>query len=186
MDFAALRTACARKGYAFWPAKAYDLFLFGVRTAEKTNLFDDQVGCAYVDGTGREVVEVWPATTDPGLPIGVREATMVPGQHRRIWTRGVHHPNTPGAYFCLVPVVGAVIPVYRGPTDRTTVYRDSVGVQMHHAGAASTKVDGWSEGCQVLQRTPDLDRVLWLYDQQVAHGHGTTVSYTLFLTSEIA
>lgn len=182
-DFDLVHEACDRAGYLFWPQKPFDLFLFGIRSAapSDSNLFDDTIGVAYVNGSGVPTVERWPATTDPGRKSMADPwcATVIPHQLRKVWTRGQHHPGTPGAYDCLVPTVGAVIPVWRGK-DRSKVFFDSSGIQLHHAGASSVLVDGWSAGCQVLQHADDLTRLLWLYDEQVRRLGLRYVSYTLF------
>ena len=192
--FAAVLTAAERLHY--WHpasrssgARPYDLFIYGVRApATSTNLFDDAIGVAYVDARGAPVVEEWPATTDPGraaLDHPTREAgtaTVVPGQYRGLWARGVHHPGTTGAYPCLVPV-GPSPPVWRG-SDRSRVYLDAEGIQLHRAAgpgrAPPARVDWYSAGCQVLRDDAALQRVLALVAEQEARGLGRTVTYTLF------
>lgn len=182
-EFDLIRDECERLGYAFWPStKPFDLFLFGVRNRElDTNAFDDTIGCAYISAAGVATVERFPATTDPGKrsmehptrPAGC--ATVIPRQNRKLWTKGYHR----GTYECLVPVRGAVVPVWRG-YDRTKVYFDADGIQLHHAGDDSKVVDGWSAGCQVVQKIADFGRIMWLYDEQVRRLGIRYVSYTLF------
>lgn len=191
--YAQLRSAAVRLGY--WhpaqplePARPYDLFLFGVRgpAPAASDRFDDTVGVAWCDELGHAHVEEWAATTDPGLaaveapsnPAGV--ATLCPGQLRRVWVRGLHH----GLYPCLVPVPGAVMPVWRGK-DREHVWLDARGIQLHHAGEASTRVGRWSEGCQVLQRAGDLLRLLALLDEQRKRGLGDVLTFTLFTSDQV-
>lgn len=184
--FHTVRAEASRFGYTFWPspgptARKFDLFVFGIRgSAIGTNLFDDAVGVAYIDEAGLPVGELFRATTDPGRasldhPQNVHgTATVIPGQYRRVWTDGMHH----GKYRCLTQKPDAVIPVWRG-TDRSREWSDAAGIQLHHAFGAS-RVDWYSAGCQVFQVEASLSRMLWLYDQQVSHGHGKDISYTLF------
>lgn len=179
--FAELEAACKRSDYAWWPRKPYDLFTFGVRAkADETNLFDDRVGMAFVDSRGAPCVEHWKATTDPGrksMDHPTREAgtaTVVPGQVRRCWTKGLHH----GKYPCLDQKLGVVIPVWRG-NNRRKVWDDAAHIQLHHAFGA-TRVDWYSAGCFVTEAEADLQRALVLYGYQVAHGHGVDVSLTLW------
>lgn len=191
--YATVRAAALRLGY--WhpaqhlqPARPFDLYLYGVRGngLPTSDRFDDLVGVAWCDDLGHAHVEEWPATTDPGAaavekptnPAGC--ATLCPGQLRRVWVRGLHH----GAYPCLVPVPGAVMPVYRGK-DREHVWLDARNIQLHHAGEASTRVGRWSEGCCVLQRARDLTRLLTLLEEQRRRGLGDVLTYTLFTADQL-
>jgi len=191
--YATLRAAALPRGFWFPGLSAWDLFVYGIRSSAPpaSDRFDDRIGVAYVDGRGAPQVEEWPATTDPGAaalahasnPDGC--ATLIPGQYRRCWTTGEHHPGTPGAYPCLVPSPDwRAFPVWRG-TDRVTIHRDGLAIQLHHAGAASVRVGSWSEGCQVLQRAQDLSRLLELVRAQDQAGLGHLVSYALFGPGQI-
>ena len=52
------------------------------------------------------------------------------------------------------------------------------GIHIHKAGEASTQVDRWSAGCQVLARKADFLRMMELYDASAAL-YGPRVTYTL-------
>lgn len=195
--FGVLEAAAATRGYWF-PRRtsSYDLFVFGVRAAPtSSNLFDDALGVAYVAG-GVPRVEVFAGTTDPGRaaldhPVHAGgTATLVPGQYRKLWTRGLHR----GQYPALVQRSDVGVRVYRG-SDRTTVHFDAVGINLHHAGSANARraaaegiagarVDWYSAGCQVCLFPEDLSRILELVGLQVRAGLGGWATYTLFAVSE--
>ena len=81
--------AIDRVGVSFRSETPYDLNLFGIRSNNvESNTFDDLLGCIYRDEQLAFQLEVWPATTDPGLywlqnPSRVEgTAILVPGQYR--------------------------------------------------------------------------------------------------------
>lgn len=164
-----------------WFDGVYNLNLHAVRcAADASNLFDDVVICAYLDATGVRRVERWHATTDPGRkslekpmhPAGC--FTMAPGQIRGLWTRGQHR----GRYAALVHRDAVIVPGWRG-ADRTKVWRDAQGINLHTTSGRAELVDNWSAGCIVLRYPADLTRALALYDAQHAHRGSTSVSFTL-------
>jgi hypothetical protein len=186
-----LKTLYAQRGYAFFDAKnAFDLNLFGIRRRAGVNLFNDLLGCAYAQTRGGElVVETWPGTTDPGShylrePGNSANATaiVVPGQYRGLWKLGLHRGKDP-AFVQVAPVA-----VYRdGDRDEVldfdpkTIARGLFGINGHHAGTDSARVDNWSAGCQVWKRRKDHDRALMLGRAQLAqHPTWATFTYTLF------
>lgn len=168
-----------------WFEGVYDLNIHGVRaTADESNLFDDVIVCAYRDDTGVRRVERWPATTDPGRkalehPVNPGGTfTMAPGQVRKLWTRGRHRSKYPA----LVHRPGVVVPGWRG-SDRTKLWADAAGINLHHAAGAS-RVDWYSAGCQVLQHPADLERLLQLVALQHERLGTDIVSYTLHAVRE--
>ncbi len=151
------------KGYrVFENPNGHDLNLFGIRnTGSRANAFDDWIGLFYwYDGVWN--MFAFPGTTDPGTyyrenPMNVRgTAIMKPGQYRGVYKVGRHK-----GYKALQQI--GKITVYRdndkdAELDTTGADEHSGlhAVNIHRASRhrASTRVDKWSAGCQVMQR-PD-------------------------------
>jgi hypothetical protein len=178
------------RGYAIFTEKpgilAPNLNIIGLRAKPGVpNKFDDLI-CFLWQERGGWHLESWAATTDPGLywlqnPMRMEgTAILVPGQYRGCWQVGLHK----GQYPALVQAKADSFAVWRDgdhnvmPNFGGTVYRDAGGINMHHAGEASTNVDKWSAGCQVFARTADYARAMDLI-QQSAAGWGPKFSYTL-------
>jgi len=186
-----LKSLYTQHDYVFFDEEhAFDLNLFGIRRRPGVNLFDDLLGCAYAQKSGGLfAVELWPGTTDPGSrylrnPGNRTNATaiVVPGQYRGLWKLGLHKGKDP-AFVQVGPVS-----VYRDGNrdevldfDPKTIARGVFGINGHHAGTDSARIDGWSAGCQVWKRRKDHDRALMLGRAQLAqHPTWATFTYTLF------
>jgi hypothetical protein len=175
------------KGHqAFENSSGHDLNLVGIRTDDQTaNSFNDWLTVFY-DYAGRWNFFAFSCTTDPGLfyrenPANVRgTAIVVPGQYRGLWKRGKHR----GRYKALVQA--KPISVWRdadrdarlepGPVDE-----GFFGINLHRSGAAraSTQVDKWSAGCQVLQDPDQFAFLMRLCDKQVETHGWESFTYTL-------
>lgn len=137
------------------------------RLPGKVDVFDDWLCILWRDGARWEI-RAWACTADPGLywlhnPGKVEgTAILVPGQH--LMTLGEHK----GQYPCLVQA--EALAVWRdGDRDNALryggrIYRDSIGIQIHHAGAFSTIVDRWSAGCIVVAALTDWTK-FWKFIQ---------------------
>lgn len=191
-----LISAMERKGYAVFKNE-YDLNIVGVRSKDlQANTFNDWI-CAF---HLRKSSDVWAfyalqGTTDPGEywrtnPENVKGVgAVVPGQYRGLWQRGLHQ----GKYKALVQV--APVSVYRDANKNSTLELDPAkvekgvfGINLHRAkleAGASTRVDKWSAGCQVLAANEDLDLVLRLVELQEQTGGGKTVTYTLLNEADL-
>ena len=187
---AQLLSALASRGYAIFSEKpgvlAPNLNIVGLRAKPGTpNAFDDLL-CFLWQERGGWHLEAFAATTDPGTywlqnPMRVDgTAILCPGQYRGCWQVGLHK----GQYPALVQAKPDSFAVWRDgdknvvPNFGGTVYHDAGGINMHHAGEASLKVDKWSAGCQVFARTADYARA-WDLIQQSAAAFGPKFSYTL-------
>lgn len=183
----------SRRGYRFFENAAFDLNLFGIRRVAGVNLFNDILGCAYRPEVGAPLlVELWKGTTDPGSYY-LRQpearggtAIVVPAQYRGLWGLGKHRGKDP-AYVQVGPVT-----VFRDgdrddelDMDPGSKHTGLFGINGHHAGEDSQRVDRWSAGCQVWARRKDHDRALELGRRQVElHPTWTTFTYTLFDAAE--
>lgn len=183
--------ACERRGHRLRPERRdrpYDLFVFGVRNAERVaDRWDDVIGCHWVDLAGEQHVLVWPGTTDPGLPYLLDPANsrgtavLAPGQHRSSHQLGLHKRTSPAL------VQAASLPVFRD-VDRDRAIETVgapiygwYGINIHGPWREGLTVVGKaSAGCQVFQRGPDLGVLLGLVARQKAAGMGSVVSYTLW------
>ena len=173
--------------------KGHDLNIVGIRTKDMTaNKFNDWMTVFYIfDGVWNFFA--FPATTDPGTyyrqnPEKVKgtekikgTAILKPGQYRGAFKIGLHR----GKYKALVrqkPVT-----VYRdanrdeildvsGMAEETGLF----GINIHRANPskASTAVDTWSAGCQVLQ-DPDHFSFLMVLCERGKEKFGNSFTYTL-------
>jgi hypothetical protein len=182
-----IEAAVKAKGYVYFDgAKDYDVNIIGVRNSstgnDVTNLFDDTMTVAY-KVAGKWVFHQWQATTDPGTkgvmqfhnPGGV--ARLVAGQYRGSHAIGLHQ----GKYEALRQK--ANVKVYRDANkdmtyDESKITEGVYGINIHKAGADSTFVENWSEGCQVFKREKDFNQFMEICKQ--ARGiHGNSFTYTL-------
>jgi hypothetical protein len=188
-----IEKAVKAKGYVWFEgAKDYDLNIVGVRnsaTGDKvTNLFDDTLSVSYkVNGVW--VYKEWQATTDPGKK-GVMEfhnaagvARLVPGQYRGSHTIGLHQ----GKYEALKQQKN--VKVYRDKDkdmqyDTDVIQEGVFGINIHKAGADSTYVENWSEGCQVFKKSADFDAFMVIC-REAAKIHGSSFTYTLIESKDI-
>ena len=175
-------------GYAVFTDGDYDLNLVGIRTKPReANKFDDIMTCTY-KLRGTWVTKYWPCTTDPGTywlenPSRVAgTAILVPGQYRGCYRLDKHQ----GRYEALCQREGKV-QVYRDPNkdeildmDPDTVQEGYFGINIHRASTkrASTQVDRWSAGCQVIADKADFAELILLCHEQVERGF-KTFSYSL-------
>jgi len=181
------------KGYVWFEGlKDFDVNIVGVRnssTGDKvTNIFDDFLTVSYKEG-GEWKFHIWPATTDPGKK-GVMEyhnaagvARLVPGQYRGSHTIGLHQ----GKYEALKQQ--KPVKVYRDK-DKDMQYDENIiqegvfGINIHKAGADSTYVENWSEGCQVFKKSVDFDSFMKIMNK-AATIHGKSFTYTLIESKDI-
>jgi len=190
-----VESAVNAKGYTWFDDianKGYDLNIVGIRNASTgqvvTNIFDDLLTVSYkVDGAWQ--FNSWQATTDPGKK-GVMEyhnaagvARLVEGQYRGSHTIRLHQ----GKYEALGQAKN--VKVYRD-ADRNLIYSEDkiqegiFGINIHKAGADSTYVENWSEGCQVFKRSADFDKFMAICRLAVPI-HKNSFSYTLIRSTDI-
>jgi len=188
-----IEAAVKAKSYAWFEgAKDYDVNIVGVRnsaTGDKvTNLFDDHLTLSYKVG-GEWKFHCWPATTDPGTK-GVMQygnkagvARLVEGQYR-----GSHIIRLQGGKY---EALGQNKPVkvYRDPNkdmkyDENKIAEGVFGINIHKAGADSTYVENWSEGCQVFKRAKDFEEFMVIC-RKARDIHGNSFTYTLIESADI-
>jgi hypothetical protein len=185
--------AVKSKGYVWFEgAKDYDLNIVGVRNSatgnKVTNAFDDTMTVSY-KVNGEWVFKQWQCTTDPGTK-GVKEfhnangvARLVEGQYRGSHTIGLHQ----GKYEALKQA--KPVKVYRD-ANKDMTYDESktemgiFGINIHKAGADSTYVENWSEGCQVFKKSADFDAFMAICNKAKAI-HGNSFTYTLLESKDI-
>jgi hypothetical protein len=186
-----LRSLKAAGHVTFEGSSSYDLNIFGIRSSDNTpNVFNDIVGCAYRDENLDWHCEHWQATTDPGAyhlqnPSRLAgTAILVPGQYRGVYKLDLHS----GKYLALCQRAGKVR-VWRDGNrnaqldpDKSQVYTDARGINIHHASytGTSTQVNKWSAGCQVIANIDDFNRLIALAKLQLqAHPTWSAFSYSL-------
>ena len=184
------------KGYVYFEdsnAKGFDVNIIGIRNSDTgqkvTNAFDDLLTLSYKDDAGVWKYHEWPATTDPGKK-GVMEyhnakgvARLVEGQYRGSHTIGLHQ----GKYEALRQQKN--VKVYRDANrdlsyDENKMDEGLFGINIHKAGADSTYVENWSEGCQVFKRSKDFEEFMKIC-RKAREKHGNSFTYTLIESSDI-
>lgn len=183
------------KGYVWFDDnsnKGFDINIVGIRNSKTgnsvTNVFDDFLTLSYKEG-GSWKFHIWPATTDPGKK-GVMEyhnaagvARLVPGQYRGSHGIGLHQ----GKYEALKQAKN--VKVYRD-ANRDMIYNEDriqegvFGINIHKAGADSTYVENWSEGCQVFKKASDFEQFMAIV-RKARDIHGNSFTYTLIESKDI-
>lgn len=190
-----VETAVKSKGYVYFEDvnnKGFDVNIVGIRnssTGQKvTNAFDDHITLSYKDN-GVWKFHIWPATTDPGKK-GVLEyhnaagvARLVEGQYRGSHGIGLHQ----GKYEALKQAKN--VKVYRDANkdlnyDENKIAEGVFGINIHKAGADSTYVENWSEGCQVFKKSADFEEFMKIC-RKARDIHGNSFTYTLIESSDI-
>jgi hypothetical protein len=180
------------KGYAWFENGDYDVNIVGVRNSatgnKVTNAFDDFLTISYKEG-GQWKFHIWPATTEPGTK-GVKEyhnaagvARLVEGQYRGSHTIRLHQ----GKYEALGQAKN--VKVYRDANkdmvfDETKITEGLYGINIHKAGADSTYVENWSEGCQVFKKSADFETFMSIC-RKAKDIHGNSFTYTLIESNDI-
>jgi hypothetical protein len=152
-------------------------------------VFDDLITLSYKDETGAWKYHEWPGTTDPGKK-GVMEyhnkagvARLVEGQYRGSHSIGLHQ----GKYEALKQAKN--VKVYRDANrdmtfDESKIAEGVFGINIHKAGADSTYVENWSEGCTVFKRAADFEEFMKIC-RKARDIHGNSFTYTLIESSDI-
>lgn len=181
-----LENLITRKGFKWYQN---ELNIIGIRNTKSgnavTNLFDDWITVTYRKDD-KWIVDQWEATTDPGKkamleyqnPNGV--ARLVEGQYIHCWQIGKHK----GKYDALKQ--SAPVKVTRDKDkdmvyDGTTISEGVFGINIHKAGANSTYVENWSEGCQVFKKEEDFENFMEI----VKNNGATKFTYTLVNSNEV-
>ena len=188
-----IETAVKTKGYAWFEgAKDYDVNIVGVRNSAPgqtvTNAFDDVITVSFkIDGVWQ--YKEWANTTDPGKK-GVMQfgnkagvARLVEGQYRGSHTIRLHQ----GKYEALGQAKN--VKVYRDANkdmkyDETKIDEGVFGINIHKAGADSTYVENWSEGCQVFKKSAEFEEFMTICRKAKAI-HGNSFTYTLIESADI-
>jgi len=187
--------AVKAKGYAWFDDasnKGFDVNIVGIRNSATgqvvTNAFDDTLTISYKEN-GQWKFHSWPATTDPGKK-GVLEyhnaagvARLVEGQYRGSHTIRLHQ----GKYEALGQAKN--VKVYRDANknltyDETKIQEGIFGINIHKAGADSTYVENWSEGCQVFKKSANFEEFMTIC-RKARDIHGNSFTYTLIESSDI-
>ena len=187
-----IKVAMKAKGYAFFENGDYNINIIGIRNSDTgnkvTNVFDDFLTVSYKIGDVWHFKK-WMATTDPGTK-GVKEfhnaqgvARLVPGQYRGSHAIGLHQ----GKYEALKQA--KPVKVYRDANkdmtyDTKLITEGIYGINIHKAGADSTYVENWSEGCQVFKKSADFDEFMALV-KKAATLHGNSFTYTLLESKDL-
>jgi hypothetical protein len=188
-----IETAVKDKGYAWFEgAKDYDVNIVGVRNSATgqvvTNAFDDVITVSFkIDGVWQ--YKEWANTTDPGKK-GVMQfgnkagvARLVEGQYRGSHTIRLHQ----GKYEALGQAKN--VKVYRDANkdmkyDETKIDEGVFGINIHKAGADSTYVENWSEGCQVFKKSAEFEEFMAIC-RKAKSIHGNSFTYTLIESADI-
>ena len=190
-----VEAAVKAKGYVWFEDaanKGFDVNIVGIRNSATgqavTNAFDDTLTISYKEN-GEWKFHSWSATTDPGKK-GVLEyhnaagvARLVEGQYRGSHTIRLHQ----GKYEALGQAKN--VKVYRDANKDLTYNEDKIqegifGINIHKAGADSTYVENWSEGCQVFKKSADFEAFMTIC-RKSRDIHGNSFTYTLIESTDI-
>jgi hypothetical protein len=190
-----VEAAVKAKGYVWFEDasnKGYDVNIIGIRNASTgqtvTNVFDDLLTISYKEN-GVWKFHSWAATTDPGKK-GVKEyhnaagvARLVEGQYRSSHIIRLHQ----GKYEALGQ--NKPVKVWRDANkdlvyDENKIQEGVFGINIHKAGADSTYVENWSEGCQVFKKSADFESFMKIC-RKAKDIHGNNFTYTLIKSSDI-
>jgi hypothetical protein len=190
-----VEAAVKAKGYVWFEDannKGYDVNIVGIRNSATgqtvTNVFDDLLTISYKEG-GVWKFHSWAATTDPGKK-GVKEyhnaagvARLVEGQYRSSHIIRLHQ----GKYEALGQ--NKPVKVYRDANrdmtyDENKIQEGVFGINIHKAGADSTYVENWSEGCQVFKKSADFEAFMTIC-RKAREIHGNSFTYTLIESNDI-
>ena len=190
-----VEAAVKSKGYVWFEDaanKGFDVNIVGIRNSATgqavTNAFDDTLTISYKEN-GAWKFHSWSATTDPGKK-GVLEyhnaagvARLVEGQYRGSHTIRLHQ----GKYEALGQAKN--VKVYRDANKDLTYNEDKIqegifGINIHKAGADSTYVENWSEGCQVFKKSADFEAFMTIC-RKSRDIHGNSFTYTLIESTDI-
>jgi hypothetical protein len=190
-----VEAAVKSKGYVWFEDannKGYDVNIVGIRNSATgqtvTNVFDDLLTISYKEN-GVWKFHCWAATTDPGKK-GVKEyhnaagvARLVEGQYRSSHIIRLHQ----GKYEALGQ--NKPVKVYRDANrdmtyDENKIQEGVFGINIHKAGADSTYVENWSEGCQVFKKAADFEAFMTIC-RKSRDIHGNSFTYTLIESSDI-
>lgn len=174
------------KGYKWYQN---ELNIIGVRNSAPgntvTNLFDDWITVTYrVNDVW--TVKQWEATTDPGKKAMVEHqnpggvARLVADQYIHCWQLG-KHKNTYEALKQSGPVKITRDKDKDMVYDGTVIAEGVFGINIHKAGANSTYVENWSEGCQVFKKEADFNEFM-----KIVKANGASkFTYTLVESKDI-
>jgi len=154
--------------------------IIGVRSAQTgANSFDDEIHLVWKSNGWQH--NTYPCTCDPGTywlenPTNVEgTAILMPGQYP-VYKWDLHR----GKYETLCQRAGTV-KVWRDADKDNVLDHEGdpnegwFGINIHHAGTDSTRVDKWSAGCQVFKRLADWEEAVRIWKGTGAE----TFTYTL-------
>ena len=110
-------------------------------------------------------------------------ARLVEGQYRGSHTIRLHQ----GKYEALGQSKN--VKVYRDANkdlnyDENKIQEGVFGINIHKAGADSTYVENWSEGCQVFKKSADFEAFMKIC-RKSKDLHGNSFTYTLIESTDI-
>jgi hypothetical protein len=68
--------------------------------------------------------------------------------------------------------------------DELKIQEGVFGINIHKAGADSTYVENWSEGCQVFKKSADFDEFMVII-RNSKDIHGNSFTYTLIESTDL-
>lgn len=183
-----------RKGYNFFDGdKSFNINIFGIRMKTDADDFDDYIGIAFRDGNLKQIVEIWPATTDPGRywlnhPLNKKGTfIMVPGQYPGLWRIGKHQWK----YTALIQKGN--VKGFRDndmdnehDLDPSTIEEGKYfGINCHRSNPKSESyiINKWSAGCQVFKKVGDFNKLMPIVHKS-SKKYGNSFTYTLLEQSD--
>ena len=205
IDYDLLKRALEEESYP-WATEKHVLNIVGIRNMRGaiktsygiklpgTNHFDDLICVAYIDENGKKQAQSFPASTDPGFSAltgpSNRNGTAIlkEGHYKDTWTIGIHGGSARTKHIAFRQTSGEVT-VYRDKTqdeiydlDRRNTSTGYFGINIHKGSvgtAVGTRVENWSEGCQIFKNGAHQIKVMTLAKKQKDLAGKSTFSYSL-------
>lgn len=187
-----LKKVFKKKGYKFCSGP-FNLNIFGVRDlGGQRDTFNDFVGVAYQDDLNRSLVELFPATTDPGIhwlrnPLNSKGTLiMLEGQYKSAYTIGKHGRSGLNPYEALEQCNEMAYVRDNNKDDQYDIdpSKKISGIfktNIHRASAWKILqlIGKYSAGCQVIKDPNQFLFLMSLAHKQIQYGFGNKFSYTL-------
>lgn len=189
-DYKQIYDLFKKYNYVFFNKKAYDLNIFAIRSKNRiADSFDDVLGCAYLDDSGKECLFKCWCTVDPGnyylknLMDSGGAAAIVPGQYKKVWQLG---------YFKGTHALMQIRPfhIFRDKNkdnildfDKNTITSGIYGIFLHESFQKleeAHNISNSSAGCVVPKIKKDYQNLIRLCYKQIYANLGDVFTFTLF------
>jgi len=193
----------AKKNYAMFLDKPYDLNIVGIRSEFVLDKFNCKFLIFYVNEEKHLQYHLFPGTTYPGKYWLLNPMTsggtaiITEGQHRSVWNLGMHYNILALVQNFQTNTRQKPISWVRVPKGKTNITREMilkgkvengyVGLNLHPVMDGDNLLVGQdSAGCQVTTYREDQKFIVQLACKQVAEKNGDLFTYTLLHEQDLS